>query len=159
MKPVVLHVTTDVDASPRVCMAGLRTARALKRWYDGEATLTAFRVGGVVKASYYPSYEIVAVVPDQLVAQRYTAVVDGIGLWSFVAKGKRTRIEFHHIASGNTGIEVPARTFHWQGLLENLAAFIEKRGMPFENGRYVGKRPRGVRYATFQEVLRAAREA
>jgi hypothetical protein len=153
----VLHVTKQVKAPARTCAAAFRNARALRRWYDREANVTAFRVGGVVTASYYPSYEIVAIVTDQLVAQRYTAVVDGLGLWSFVERGKRTTIEFHHIADGNTGIEVPSRTFHWQGLLENLAALIEKRSLPFENGRYVGARPRGVRYETFQELLKAER--
>jgi hypothetical protein len=159
MGSTVLHLARTVDATPRACAAGFRSARALSRWYDDAAKLTAFRAGGKVSAVYYPGYDIAAIVPDQLVAHRYTSVVDGIGLWSFSARGRRTRIEFHHIADGNTGIEVPARTFHWQGLLENLAAFVEGRPMPFENGRYVGRRPRAVRYETFQEVLRAARKS
>lgn len=157
MATAVLHLTREVRAKPGACIAAFRSARALARWYDAAASLTAFKRGGVVGASYYPGYEIAAIVPDQLVAQRYTSVVDGVGLWSFVALGRTTRIEFDHIADGNTGIEIPARTFHWQGLLENLAAFVEKRAMPFDHGRYTGKRPRSARFATFQEVLTAAR--
>jgi hypothetical protein len=155
----VLHVARLVDATPRACAAGFRSTRALSRWYEGPARLNAFRVGGRLKGSYYPSCEIVAIVPDQLVAHRYTSIVDGVGLWSFSARGRRTRIAFDHIAEGNTGIEVPARTFHWQGLLENLAAFVEGRPMPFVNGRYIGRRPRSVRYETFQEVLQAERKS
>lgn len=159
MAATVLHLTREVHGKPGACFAAFRSTRALARWYDADASLTAFKRGGAVGASYYPGYEIAAIVPDQLVAQRYTSVVDGVGLWSFVARGRTTRIEFDHIADGNTGIEVPARTFHWQGLLENLAAFVEKRAMPFDKGRYTGKRPRTARFGTFQEVLDAARAA
>jgi hypothetical protein len=31
--------------------------------------------------------------------------------------------------------------------------------MPFVNGRYIGRRPRSVRYETFQEVLQAERKS
>jgi hypothetical protein len=157
MASTVLHLTREVGGKPSGCLGAFRSARALTRWYDAGATLTAFRRGGVVGASYYPAYEIAAIVADQLVAHRFTSVVDGVGLWSFVALGRKTRVEFDHIADGNTGSEIPFRTFHWQGLLENLAAFVEKRTMPFENGKYTGKRPRSARFATFQEVLDAAR--
>ncbi len=152
----VLHLTKDVKAPVRACVAGFRTTRALAGWYDAEARLSGFRVGGAVTASHFPSYDIVALVPDQLIAQRYTSVVDGLGLWSFVARGKTTRIELDHVADGNTGVEVPARTFHWQGLMENLAALIEKRPVPFVNGTYPGKLPRGVRHATVREAIAAA---
>ena len=153
----VLHLTKDIKAPVRACVAGFRTARALAGWYDAEARLTGFRVGGAVAGSSYPSYDIVALVPDQLIAQRYTSIVDGVGLWSFVARGKSTRVQFDHIADGNTGTEVPARTFHWQGLLENLAALVEKRPVPFVNGAYPGKLPRGIRHATIQEAIAAAK--
>ncbi len=158
MSSTVLHLTRDIDAPASACVAAFRSGRALARWYDADARLTAFKPGGVASTSYYPGYEIAAIVPDQLIAQKYTSVVDGVGLWSFVARGKKsTRVEFSHIADGNTGIEIPSRTFHWQGLLENLAAFVEKRSVPFDRGRWVGKRPRGAKYATFDELLAAER--
>ena len=160
MSSKVLHLTRDVDAPVSACVAAFRSGRALARWYDADARLTAFKAGGVVSTSYYPGYEIAAIVPDQLIAQKFTSVVDGIGLWSFVARGKKsTRIEFNHIAEGNTGIEIPARTFHWQGLLENLAAFVDERSMPFDRGRWVGKRPRSAKYAAFDELLAAERKS
>ena len=153
----VLHLTKDIKAPVRACMAGFRTTKALARWYDAQARLTGFRVGGAVAGGSYPSYDIVAIVPDQLIAQRYTSVVDGVGLWSFVARGQSTRVQFDHIAEGNTGTEVPGRTFYWQGLMENLAALVEKRPVPFVNGAYQGKLPRGIRHATMQDAVTAAK--
>ena len=147
----------DIKAPVRACVAGFRTAKALAGWYDAEARLTGFRVGGAVAGSYYPSYDIVAIVPDQLIAHRYTSVVDGVGLWSFVARGKSTRVQFDHIAEGNTGTEVPSRTFHWQGLMENLAALVERRPVPVVNGVYQGKLPRGILHATMNEAVAAAK--
>ena len=156
MGSTILHLARQVNAPVVACVSAFRSGRSLARWYDTEARLSAFRVGGVASTSYYPAYEIAAIVPGQLIAHRYTSVVDGVGLWSFVTRGKaKTRIEFNHIADGNTGFEISARTFHWQGLLENLPAFVEQREMPFDRGRWVGKRPRSAKYAAFDELLAA----
>jgi hypothetical protein len=53
----------------------------------------------------------------QLIAQVFTTVIDGFGLWSFVAQGKGKRVVFHHVASGNLGDEMLARAFHWRDCL------------------------------------------
>jgi hypothetical protein len=109
------------------------------RQYAGAPLLVRFRsapvrfkVNGEVRGSYFPGYFLAAIVTDQLITQVFTTVIDGFGLWSFVAQGKGTRVVFHHVASGNLGDEMLARVFYWRGLLENLAAFCEGRPAPFE---------------------------
>ena len=152
-----LHLEKTINVPVAKCFSCFRSSRALARWYDPSAVLTHFAPGGTVKASYFPGYEIVAVVKDQLVAQGFTSVVDGVGIFSFVALDGRTRIVLDHVAPGNEGREIPARTFHWQGLLENIAAICEGRAAPFVGGRYPGKLPRGVRHATCEEFVGAWR--
>jgi len=154
-KQNVLHLEKLINASAERCMACFRSRRALAAWYDPTASLTAFKPGGTVTASYFPSYQIVTVIKNQLVAQQYVRVVDGVGMFSFVASGKKTRVIFDHIAEGNKGVEIPARTFHWQGLLENLAALCERRPIPFVGGRFPGRFPKGIRHATVEEFVRA----
>ncbi len=139
------------------CFSCFGNTRSLARWYDPSAALKHFGPGGTVKASYFPSYEFIAVIKNQLVAQGYASVVDGVGLFSLVASKGKTRILFDHVAPGNKGREIPARTFHWQGLLENLAALCEGRPVPFVGGRYPGKLPKGIRFATCEAFVRGWR--
>jgi hypothetical protein len=69
-----------------------------------------------------------------------------------------TRIVFDHVAEGNQGDEILARTFHWEGLLENLAVTCEGRAVPFADGQYLTARlPRGICYATCVEYIEAKR--
>lgn len=117
--------------------------------------MSGFRVGAEVHASYFPGYRIAVVIPNHLLVQEYTTVIDGIGVWSFVTRGEASRIVFDHLASGNRGKEFHARMFHWQGLMENLAAVCESRTIPFVEGAYVGRLPRGVRFATCDQHVRA----
>ncbi len=152
-----LHLEKTINAPLTRCFSCFRTTSGLARWYDPSAVLDRFVPGGTVKASYFPSYEFIAVVKNQLVAQGYTSVVDGVGLFSFVAVDGKTRILLDHVAPGNEGREIPARTFHWQGLLENLAAICEGRPAPFIGGRYPGKFPKGIRYATCEEFVKGWR--
>ncbi len=150
-----LHLEKAVNAPVSKCFSCFSSSRALARWYDPSAVLTRFAPGETVKASYFPDYEIVAVVKNQLVAQGYTSIVDGVGMFSFVALGGKTRILFDHVAPGNKGREIPARTFHWQGLLENVAAICEGRSAPFIGGKYPGKLPKGIHHATCEQFVRA----
>ncbi len=152
-----LHLEKTINAPVKKCFSCFGTSRSLARWYDPPAVLKNFRAGGTVKASYFPSYEFIAVVKNQLVAQGYTSIVDGIGLFSFVPERGTTRVQFDHVAAGNKGTEIPARTFHWQGLLENLAALCEGRPAPFVGGKYPGKLPKGIRYATCEAFVRGWR--
>ncbi len=154
-KENVLHLEKLIGAPVDRCMACFRNKRALAAWYDPSVKISAFKLGAMVTASYFPSYQIVSIVKNQLIAQQYVRVVDGLGLFSFVRSGKKTRVIFDHIAKGNKGTEIPARTFHWQGLLENLAALCEKRPILFVGGRYPGKFPKGIRHATCEEFVRA----
>jgi uncharacterized protein YndB with AHSA1/START domain len=150
-----LHLEKVIASPVERCFSAFRFQRDLARWYDPSAVVAGFGPGGTVKASYFPSYEIVAVVKNQLVAQRYTAVIDGIGMFSFIEEGKKTRVVLDHVAEGNSGVEIPARTFHWQGLLENLAALCEHRPISFINGAYSKPFPKGIRHATCEEFIRA----
>ena len=88
-----------------------------------------------VKAGYFPSSIIVARIKNQLIAQSYTTVIDGIGLWSFVRRCKATPIIFDHVAEDSQGEEMLARSFHWERLIENLAAVSERRPPPFVGGQ------------------------
>ena len=99
-----------------------------------------------------------AIVKNQLVVQEYSSVIDGIGIWSFVQRGACSRVVFDHVAQGNRGEEYQTRFFHWQGLMENLAALCERRPSPFEEGKYsVRPLPRGIRYATCPEFVAAVK--
>ncbi len=153
-----LHLEKTIAANVQRCFSAFRSQRDLARWYDPGTVVASFGPGGTVKAKYFPSYEIVAVIKNQLVAQHYTAVIDGIGLFSFIPVGKKTRVILDHVAEGNRGVEIPARTFHWQGLLENLAALCERRPISFNGGRYSKPYPKGIRYATCEEFIRAWRK-
>lgn len=155
-----IHLEKDIHAPVEKCFATFRSTRALTRWYDPGAVLTEFKVEGTVWANYFPSYTIAVIVKNQLIVQSYITVIDGIGLWSFVSKGKSTRVILDHMAEGNQGEEMLARTFHWQGLLENLAAACDGRQIPFVKGQYTpGALPKGIRHATCGEYLKAARRS
>ncbi len=152
-----LHLEKTINAPVAKCFACFGTTRALARWYDPSSRLTSFRPGGAVRASYFPSYEFIALIKNQLVAQGYTSVIDGVGMFSFVAQRGKTCVVFDHVAVGNKGREIPARTFHWQGLLENLAAVCEGSPVLFVGGCYPGKLPKGIRYRTCEEFVRSWR--
>ncbi len=118
--------------------------------------MNSFRVGGEIAGNYFPGYQIAAIVKNQLIVQKFNSVIDGIGIWSFVQKGTRSRVVFDHLAEENRGDEYLARLFHWQGLIENLSALCERRSLPFEKGRYLSEPlPRGIRYATSPEFVAA----
>ena len=118
--------------------------------------MTSFRVGGEITGGYFPGYQIMAIVENQMIVQKFNSVIDGIGIWSFVQKGARSLLVFDHVAEENCGDEYFARLFHWQGLVENLAALCEGRPLPFEKGKYLLERlPRGIRYATCPEFVAA----
>ncbi|MFN8009226.1 MAG: hypothetical protein U0V70_19800 [Terriglobia bacterium] len=118
--------------------------------------MTAFQVGGRLEGGYFPSYQIVALVRNQLIVQRFQSVIDGIGIWSFVARGKRSRLILDHVAEGNQGEEFFARYFHWQGLMENVAALCEQRSLPFKEGQYeAGLLPPGIKFTYCPEYVTA----
>ncbi len=144
----VIHLERRIRAAKEVCFRAFGSTASLRRWYDPQAQLTGFRAGGEVQANYFPGYGIVAYIRHQLLVLEFTSVIDGLGIWSFVPRGENCIVVFDHIAAGNTGTEFHARTFHWQGLMENLAAVCERRAVPFIEGVYVGALPRGIRFAS-----------
>jgi hypothetical protein len=152
----VIHLEKDLSVPAAECFSCFSATRKLQKWYDREARMTSFRVGGEIAGDYFPGYQIVAIVKNQLVVQKFNSVIDGIGIWSIVEKGARSRVVFDHVAEENYGDEYLARLFHWQGLVENLAALCERRPLPFEKGKYLLEPlSRGIRYATCPEFVAA----
>jgi hypothetical protein len=152
----VIHLEKDLSVPAAECFSCFSTIQKLRKWYDQEARMTSFRVGGEIAGNYFPGYQIVALVKNQMVVQKFNSVIDGIGIWSFVQKGSRSRLVFDHVAEENRGDEYLARLFHWQGLVENLGALCEHRPLAFEKGKYVFQPlPRGIRYATCPEFVAA----
>ena len=153
---ITLHVEKTVNAPLNRCLAPFRTTRGLARWWDPASKLSGFRVGGTVTASDLPSFEIAAIVGQQLIVHRFTSTIDGVAMWSFVPNTRtRTRVVLDHVAEGNRA-DAAGRTFYWQGLIENLAAVAEKRPVPFVKGTFAGKTlPKGIRHRTMKEFVRA----
>lgn len=151
-----LHFEKIVNAPLSRCVAPFRTARGLARWWDPASRMTGFRVGGKVTASDLPGFEIAAILGRQLIVHRFTSMIDGVAIWSFVpATRTRTRVVLDHVAEGNRE-DAAGRTFYWQGLIENLAAVAERRPAPFVNGTFRGRKlPKGIRYRTMDEFVRA----
>jgi uncharacterized protein YndB with AHSA1/START domain len=154
----VIHLEKTIKAFPARVFSAFRSSRALNRWYDPKAQLSQFKVGGEVRGDFFPGYQLTAIVKNQLIAQEFKTVIDGIGLWSFVMKRGKTQLIFDHVAEGNQGEEKLARTFYWKGLLENLAAVSEGRPLPFLEGEYPGSSlPRSIHHRTCQDFLQAHR--
>ena len=152
----VIHLEKPVSAPVAECFSCFSTTRQLRKWYDQKARMTSFRVGGELAGNYFPGYQIVAIVKNQLIVQKFNSIIDGIGIWSFVQQGTSSRVLLDHLAEENCGDEYLARLFHWQGLIENLSALCERRSLPFEKGRYLSEPlPRGIRYATCPEFVAA----
>jgi len=151
-----LHFEKTVNAPLNQCVAPFRTTRSLARWWDPTSRMSRFRVGGLVTASDLPSFEIAAIVGRQLIAHRFTSVLDGVAIWSFVPSTRtKTRVVLDHVAEGNRE-DAAGRTFYWQGLIENLAAVAERRPVPFVKGTFSGEKlPKGIRHRTMDEFVRA----
>lgn len=154
----VIHLKKTIRAFPTRVFSAFRSSKSLNRWYDPKAQLSQFKVGGEVRGEFFPGYQLTAIVKNQLIAQEFKTVIDGIGLWSFVMKMGKTQLIFDHVAEGNRGEEKLARTFYWKGLIENLAAVSEGRPLPFVEGEYTGnKLPRSIHHRTCQDFLQAHR--
>lgn len=97
----------------------------------------------------YPSAEIVAILPQQMIVNKFTDIVTGLGVWSFAdtAGGRTTSLVFHHIDASSDREERASQTYYWKGLIQNLAAFCEGRALPFDHdsGEYKLKRDRPKR--------------
>jgi len=94
-----------------------------------------FAIGRKLVGDNYPSAEIVALVRNSMIVHRYSDIVSGSGIWTFVEKtgGKTTLLVFDHLDAYQDVQDRDSITFYWKGLIDNLAAFCEGRKIPFDH--------------------------
>jgi uncharacterized protein YndB with AHSA1/START domain len=129
-----VHIEKTIKAPVARVYRAFQETRALKVWYDPRCRIDKFSVGGKLAGDNYPSAEIVALVPNHTIVHRYSDVVPGLGIWSFVEKSgaKTTLLVLDHVDAHESAEERDSVTFYWKGLVENLAAFCESRKIPFD---------------------------
>ncbi len=142
-----VHIERQIKAPVSKVYKAFQEERAIRIWYDPRSRLNRSRIGGMLTGDNYPSAEILALIPSQMIVHRYTDVVSGTGIWSFVpkSKGKSTLVLLDHLDTSEDRGERESISFYWRGLVENLAAFCEGRELPFDHdlGDYKpGKKPR-----------------
>jgi len=130
-----VHIEKTIKAPVARVYRAFQQTRALKIWYDPKCHIDKFSVGGKLVGDNYPSAEMVALVRDHSIVHRYSDIVSGLGIWSFVEKaaGKATLLVLDHIDAYESAQERDSVTFYWKGLVENLAAYCESRKMPFDH--------------------------
>ena len=130
-----VHIEKTIRAPVARVYRAFQQTRALKTWYDPRCHIDKFSVGGKLVGDNYPSAEIVALVRDHTIVHRYSDIVSGLGIWSFVEKsgGKATLLVLDHIDAYESAQERDSVTFYWKGLVENLAAYCESRKIPFDH--------------------------
>jgi len=143
-----IHIEKEIKAPVARVYGAFGHGKALKTWYDPRGRIERFAVGGKLVGDNYPSAEILALIPNHTIVHRYSDIVSGLGLWSFVQKsgGKTTLLVFDHLDAYDRKEDRDSITFYWKGLIENLAAFCESREIPFDHdaGDYrKGMEPRG----------------
>jgi uncharacterized protein YndB with AHSA1/START domain len=130
-----VHVEKQIKAPISKVYGAFREERALRIWYDPRSRVSNFKVGGKLTGDNYPSAEISALVPNHTIVHRYSDIVAGIGIWSFVEKsgGKTTLLVLDHLDASEDKDELESIAFYWRGLIDNLAAFCEGRELPFDH--------------------------
>jgi uncharacterized protein YndB with AHSA1/START domain len=130
-----VHIEKTIKAPVARVYRAFQQTRALKVWYDPRCRIDKFSVGGKLAGDNYPSAEIVALVRNHTIVHRYSDIVPGFGIWSFVekARGKATLLVLDHVDAHESAEERDSVTFYWKGLIENLAAFCECRKIPFDH--------------------------
>ncbi len=75
-------------------------------------------VGGRLVGDNYPSAEIVALVQNHMTVHRYSDVVPGFGIWSFVEKsaGKSMLLVFDHLSAYESEEDHKSVTLYWKDL-------------------------------------------
>ena len=142
-----IHLEKTINAPIARVYRAFQETRALRAWYDPRCRIEKFEVGGRLIGDNYPGAEILVLVPNHTIVHRYSDIVSGLGVWSFLGRrgGKDTLLVFDHIDAYDNEQDRDSITFYWKGLTENLAAFCERREMPFDHdaGDYKqGMRPR-----------------
>jgi len=140
----VIHLEKTIKAPVARAYKAFQQAKALRTWYDPRCRMEKFGVGGRLVGDSYPSAEIVALVRDHMIVHRYSDIVSGLGIWTFVEKtgGKTALLVFDHIDAYQNAQDRDSVTFYWKGLIDNLAAFCEGRKMPFDHD--AGEYKRGM---------------
>jgi uncharacterized protein YndB with AHSA1/START domain len=130
-----VHLEKTIKAPVGRVYGAFRQTRTLKVWYDPRCRIDRFSVGGKLVGDSYPSCEIVALVRNQMIVHRYSDIVSGLGIWSFVEKsGRRTTfLVLDHVDAYESEQDRDSIAFYWRGLIENLAAFCEGRNLPFDH--------------------------
>jgi len=130
-----VHVEKQIKAPISKVFRAFRMERALRAWYDPRSRMSNFEVGGKLTGNNYPSAGILAPIPSHTIVHRFSEIVAGIGIWSFVAKGddKSTLLVLDHLDASEDKDEPKSIAFYWRGLMENLAAFCEGRELPFDH--------------------------
>ena len=146
--PGTIRIEKEIKAPVAQVYGAFGQAKMLKAWYDPRCRIERFAVGGKLVGDNYPSAEILALIPNHTIVHRYSDIVSGLGVWSFVQKsgGKNTLLILNHFDAYDNGEERDSIMFYWRGLIENLAAFCEGHEIPFDHdsGDYrKGMEPRG----------------
>lgn len=130
-----VHVEKVIKAPVARVYRAFGQTRALKIWYDPRCHIDKFSVEGELVADNYPSAEIAALVKNHTIVHQYSDIVSGLGVWSFVdkAKGKATLLVLDHIDAHESAEQRDSIAFYWRGLIENLAAYCERRRLPFDH--------------------------
>lgn len=130
-----IRIEKEIKAPVARVYGAFRQAKVLKAWYDPRCRIERFAVGGKLVGDNYPSAEILALIPNHTIVHRYSDIVSGLGVWSFVQKsgGKTTLLVFNHFDAYDNREEGDSITFYWRGLIENLAAFCEGYEIPFDH--------------------------
>jgi len=130
-----VHIERRIKAPVARVYRAFQQTRALKTWYDPRCHIDRFSLGGELVADNYPSAEIVALVRNHTIVHRYSDIVSGFGIWSFVEKndGKATLLVLDHVDVYESEQDRDSISFYWRGLVDNLAAFCEGRMMPFDH--------------------------
>jgi len=136
-----IHIEKRIKASVARVYKCFQQTRTLRIWYDPRCRIGRFAVGGRLVGDNYPSAEIVALVQNHMTVHRYSDVVPGGGIWSFVEKsaGKSMLLVFDHLSAYESEEDHKSVTLYWKGLVENLAALCEGRKIPFDHdaGNYM----------------------
>jgi uncharacterized protein YndB with AHSA1/START domain len=130
-----VHVEKQIKVPVSKVYKAFERERALKTWYDPRSRMSNFKVGGKLTGDNYPSAEISALIPNHIIVHRFSDIVTGIGIWSFVAKsgGNSTLLVLDHLDASEDKDELESIAFYWRGLIDNLAAFCEGRELPFDH--------------------------
>jgi len=130
-----VHIEKTIKAPVAHVYRAFKQTKALKVWYDPRCHIDRFSVGGKLVGDNYPSAVIVALVRNHTIVHRYSDIVSGFGIWSFVEKsgGKATLLVLDHVDAYESEQDRDSIAFYWRGLVDNLAAFCEGRRIPFDH--------------------------